>query len=275
MTDIDPHAFYERMGRLAEQMWGVTEALATIAGLFEGTEQEEAERKEQLARLCKEMLLSILTALSNLGAKDMAAELSGVFKERINDGKLGDMYHRKDMDTLASRDLDLLWPYVQAIANQFDIDTGHYKRRELNELLQRVPDVIRLANVEPSRELDVDKAVLEFLRILFDGVLSNVKIPAEVKCYKPDAGIRGLRALIEYKFVDSADKLGGIIDQINADVPAYSDTRDWSWFYVVLYLTDKFLPPKDIFARFSAMPHNWQVIVVYHKGGSAVRRPTT
>ncbi len=173
---------------------------------------------------------------------------------------------------LASVDLMLLQPYLNAVTNQFDIDIGVQGRRELIDLLQKIPAVLQYGKVDVTREHDVDKAIYEFLMIFLDGVIDKPVKPDKVKCYNPDTGVISLRALIEYKYIDTATKLGQVIDEINADIPAYSNTRDWSWFYVVFYMTEKFEPIPNIFARFAGLAYNWKLIIVMPNGESFVRR---
>jgi hypothetical protein len=272
---FDPHSFNEHMIRLAEEIWSIC---ATLGQLREGeAAAKEADDKHEIREqlyatedtlrdALAEMLLSLRAALSCIGCEHLARELDEVMSGRRHFGKFGETQYHAGSEQDESVDLKLMRPYWNAFTNLFDIHVGVQGRRDLTSLLRQIPQILDFGKIDVKKENDVDKALFRFLQLLFDGVVDKPIVPAEVKCYKPDTGVISLRSLIEYKYIDSEKKLGEVIDQINADIPAYSRTRDWSWFYIVFYMEEKYSQIDDVFKRFEDLPYIWKFLIVMPNG---------
>ena len=88
------------------------------------------------------------------------------------------------------------------------------------------------------------------------------------KAYKPDIGIRSLKAAVEYKFVATEADARRVIGEVFEDVHGYGGSEDWKHFYAVFYVTDAFFTPAQVEAEFrmSKVDRSWKPLLVSGKG---------
>jgi hypothetical protein len=143
----------------------------------------------------------------------------------------------------------------------------------LEQVLRGTPKLIRDRALHPSKELQIRDAVYSTLIHVFPDTVREVPIAQVSKIYKPDIGVRSLKAAIEYKFADSERDARLVLGQIYEDIHGYSGSADWSNFYAVVYMTDAFLTQAQVDAEWQMtdVPHSWKPILV--TGTGARRSP--
>ena len=88
--------------------------------------------------------------------------------------------------------------------------------------------------------MQVQKIMHDYLRAFFTEYKRSVTIAGIVKDFRPDCGIRDLKAAIEFKFADSPDEVAKGLGGIFEDAGGYSGSLDWTRFYTVIYQTSAF-----------------------------------
>lgn len=68
----------------------------------------------------------------------------------------------------------------------------------------------------------------------------SIQIGGIIRDFKPDCGIRNLKAAIEFKYAAKEEEVARAIGGIFEDVSGYSGSRDWNRFYTVIYQTEPF-----------------------------------
>ncbi|KWI87175.1 hypothetical protein WM08_17215 [Burkholderia ubonensis] len=135
-------------------------------------------------------------------------------------------------------------------------------------ILENSAKIIEDAEVEPTKEADVQNAIFTVLRYAFRDAQREVKLQKILKEYRMDFGIPSLKAAAEYKFVDSPQKARSCLDGIYTDMKGYGGTHDWQSFFAVVYMTGPFLHQKDVDLEFKLVgaDFNWTPIVVVGPG---------
>ena len=130
------------------------------------------------------------------------------------------------------------------------------------------PKILTDRNIVPKREDDIQRAVLDVLRYVFPDTIPNPHIAQVTKTYKPDFGIRSLKALVEFKFATSKAQAMENMGGVYGDMKGYAGSEDWSHCYSVFYMTDHFIGQEQIDAEWktTAKNENWTPIVVFGKG---------
>lgn len=141
-------------------------------------------------------------------------------------------------------------------------------------ILSNTPKIIDQAEAEPSKEADVQRAVLSVLRHAFRDVVQDIHLGKNLKVYKPDIGVRSLMAAAEYKFIDSATEAKAALDGIYADMRGYSGHHEWRSFYAVLYMTKPFFTQADAEAEFELVKADlsWKPMVMVGPGARPKQR---
>jgi len=127
--------------------------------------------------------------------------------------------------------------------------------------------------IEPRNECEVRNALYQTLIHVFPDTVREVPIAKVSKCYRPDIGIRSLRAAVEFKFADSEDELKRAIGGVYEDVAGYAGSEDWKHFYAVFYMTDAFMTQSQVEAEFSLskVDRKWRPLLVQGRGGRQIR----
>lgn len=139
----------------------------------------------------------------------------------------------------------------------------------LERVLRGTPKIIYDRRLKPQNEAEVRRCVYDVLVHLFPDTVREIPIAKVSKSYKPDIGVKSLKAAVEYKFADSEEETKKVIGGIYEDVMGYAGSEDWTTYYAVIYMTDAFLTQEQIEAEFkmSSVPNSWKLILVNGKGG--------
>lgn len=169
--------------------------------------------------------------------------------------------------------VDIIQKYVNALCCHLAPELS--ENSKLNEelsLLERIligtPKIIFDNTLEPKNEAEIRNVVYRLLIHVFPDTVREIPISKISKTYKPDIGIRKLKAAIEYKFADNLDELKKCIGGIFEDIQGYSGSEDWKTFYAVIYQTDHFMTQSQIEEEFKLanVSHNWKPMLVFGKG---------
>ncbi len=140
--------------------------------------------------------------------------------------------------------------------------------RRLERILQGTAYLVKNLKTEPSKEVDVRNVLYATLIHVFPDTVREVPIAKVSKSYRPDIGIRSLKAAVEFKFCDSEEELKRAIGGVFEDVSGYEGSEDWKNFYAVFYTTDLFMTLAQVEAEFrlSKVDRRWKPIMVHGKG---------
>jgi len=138
----------------------------------------------------------------------------------------------------------------------------------LEQILRGTAKMLSDRSLVPGNEKEVQDEIYKMLIHVFPDTVREIPISKVSKIYKPDVGVKSLKAAIEYKFVDSKEEMKKSIGGIFEDIHGYEGSLDWTTYYAVFYVTDNFMTIDQIKAEFklSSVPHNWEPIVVFGKG---------
>ncbi len=145
--------------------------------------------------------------------------------------------------------------------------------QQLERILLGTPKIIRDQRIKPEKESDVRNAVYGLLLHPYPDTVRDVPIAKVSTTYKPDIGIRSLKAAVEYKFVATEADARRVIGEVFEDVNGYAGSDDWKHFYAVFYMTAAFLTPAQVEAEFSLsnVDKSWKPLLV---SGEGRRKPT-
>jgi hypothetical protein len=146
----------------------------------------------------------------------------------------------------------------------------------LERLLRNTHVLVRKRNVQPKNEKEVRDVMHDYLEATFTEYRRDVKIPGIIRDFKPDGGVRNLKAAIEYKFADSKEEVSKMMGGIFEDVSGYSGSLDWTRFYSVVYQTEAFESEdriKSEMARAGTLM-TWKTILVTGAGARPRRIST-
>jgi hypothetical protein len=96
----------------------------------------------------------------------------------------------------------------------------------------------------PKDEGQVHVRIEAVLRCVFPDLRHKPPIAKPIKNFEPDTGIPSLRTLIEYKYVDSMDKVKATVDEVLTDTRGYV-SKDWERFIYVIYETARWKPETE------------------------------
>ena len=108
----------------------------------------------------------------------------------------------------------------------------------------------------------------DYLEAYFTKYRRSINIMGIVRDFKPDGGVRNLKAAIEFKFASSRSEVSRAIGGILDDISGYTGSLDWTRFYTVVYQTEAFETEpriKQELARAGTV--TWQGILVTGSGG--------
>lgn len=154
--------------------------------------------------------------------------------------------------------------------NVLSTSIAQYERQAgalyLERILNNTAALVQWSGVKVERETDVSRAVRDMLYLLFPRARNAppAKFIGALKSYVPDILIPELCVAIEYKYVDSDEKLKTAIEGIAVDVPAYTGDAGYDTFYAVFYLTSHFCTAEHFYVAWSefSFPANWKSIFV-------------
>jgi hypothetical protein len=144
----------------------------------------------------------------------------------------------------------------------------------LERVLKGISKIVHDRGAVPNSEADLQRALYSVLVHVFPDTVREVPIPQISKSYRPDFGIKSLKAAVELKFVASEEDAKNHMGGIYADVHGYSGASDWTRFYAVFYMTSAFMTEDQLQEewRHTGMRENWKLITVVGSGQRKKRK---
>jgi hypothetical protein len=187
-----------------------------------------------------ETLLVVLEAAGLAQTRERLVETWGTFE---NDGGIGKTRFDEQYDYLESRPFDYmekLVKNVRLLASE-GLDTRDaYELAMLENFLRKTPVLLRKRKVVPTSEKEIREIMHDYLGALFTQYKPEITITGILKDFKPDGGVRNLKAGIEFKFAATHEEVTRAMGGIFEDVSGYSGSLDWIRFYTVIYQTEAF-----------------------------------
>lgn len=140
--------------------------------------------------------------------------------------------------------------------------------------MRKTATILHREQLVPTSEHDIQKVMHRALFACFTEYTDSVTIPGVLKNFKPDGGVRNLRAAIEFKFADSHSELAKGVGGIFEDGGGYKGSRDWTRFYSVIYQTKPFEAEERVRSEMiRGGLLTWKSILVTGDGGRKKRPP--
>jgi hypothetical protein len=142
----------------------------------------------------------------------------------------------------------------------------------LETILRKTPVLVRKRKVDPKNEKDVRDVMHDYLAAIFTEYRPSVSIAGILKEFKPDGGVRNLKAAIEFKFADTEAEVTKAIGGIFEDMSGYAGSLDWTRFYTVIYQTKAFESEERVKSEVTRARAvmKWRSLLVT---GAGARRP--
>ncbi|RVT93460.1 hypothetical protein [Sphingomonas crocodyli] len=165
--------------------------------------------------------------------------------------------------SMVSKHIELLNPMIE-----IPTDTG-IERRVLIRMLKQTPQYLGAIGIKPSREKDVQDALLHSLRLAFPGVIREPATPKQTKTYHPDFGIESIATAVEVKFVAEQSKAATAIGGLYEDMMGYAGS-EFTQFLGLVYMTGPYLSQEQVEAELDKIgtPKSWRVLLVVGGGRS-------
>ncbi len=127
----------------------------------------------------------------------------------------------------------LFWRYQSSLAALLgtaveEIEEDPLQRFE--RILRNTPKIVKDRKIQPRNEADVHQTVYELLIHVFPDTVREKSIVQGTKTYKPDIGVKSLKAAAEYKFADSEQEVKTAIGGLYEDMRGYDESEDWTRF---------------------------------------------
>jgi hypothetical protein len=187
-----------------------------------------------------ETLLVVLEAADLPHTRQRVMDKVAAFEK---DGGIGNTIYHPDYNYLESKPFE----YAETAINNLRILTskglkpGHsYELAMLETILRRTPVLLKKREVYPQSEQDIKVVMQDYLEAYFIEYKRTVNISGVIRDFKPDGGVRNLKAAIEFKFASTQSELSRAIGGIFEDISGYSGSLDWTKFYSVIYQTEAF-----------------------------------
>lgn len=135
---------------------------------------------------------------------------------------------------------------LKAVVGQGLDPVDAYNLKRFEQLLRDTAVFMHRRGVQPKNEADIQKVMDELLYAAFIDYSPQVPIAGIIKNFKPDGGVRSIKAAVEFKFVRSPQEMRGAVSGILEDTAGYRGSADWVRFYSVIYMTG----PYESEARF-------------------------
>ncbi len=136
----------------------------------------------------------------------------------------------------------------------------------LETILRNTATILHKAEITPTAEPEVYKAVRSVLEAIFPTAISpdKAKFFKNFKTYKPDILIPELSAVVEYKYANSEERLKSALAEIADDVKGYTGDSDYNLLYAVFYVKADFWGEEKFIAAWAEkqFPKNWQAFYV-------------
>jgi hypothetical protein len=125
----------------------------------------------------------------------------------------------------------------------------------------------------PQNEHDIQGVMHDYLGVCFPDFVLNPQVPGMIKNFKPDCGIRSVRAAIEFKFVHDRKQVATAFSGVVEDTAGYKGAREWTRFYAVYYQAQPFMKRSHVtedMKRIGAT--EWKTIIVNGPTAKAARK---
>ncbi len=227
---------------------------------------ESLSFKSQLERI----YISLCLLLEALGYKELLQDFKVGFK--AFDGKLTSFSTLPYIGEQHSDVLGYFWKYHRTISSLFGVNgqesDDRKARAQFESILQNTSKIVYDRNILPTNEAEVRKCVYDILIHVFPDTVREIPIGQVTKTYKPDLGVRSLKAAAEYKYAVTEAEAKKIIGGFYEDMRGYAGSEDWKHFYAVVYMTKPFFTLQQIQAEFLhvAADRNWTPVLVHGDG---------
>lgn len=133
----------------------------------------------------------------------------------------------------------------------------------LEDMLKATSALVHGRGVRPSNEHALQAIMHDYLKACFADFRLNPPIGGTLKTFKPDCGIAGVAAAVEFKLVHSAEQVAIAFSGIAEDCAGYKGSKDWTRFYAVLYQAEPFATESQVRNELKRLgAKNWTAIVV-------------
>lgn len=111
----------------------------------------------------------------------------------------------------------------------------------LEAILEDTPGLVHRRGREPSREMDLQEVMHDYLSVCFPDFRKNPPIGGTLKNFEPDCGIASVGAAIEFKLAHNKEQAINSFSGVVEDVGGYKGSKDWTRFYAVMYQAKPFI----------------------------------
>ncbi|AVR95865.1 hypothetical protein C9I28_09080 [Pseudoduganella armeniaca] len=233
---------------------------------------EEYEFEElSFESILERIYISLSLLIESLGYTSLLDDFKEGYKKF--DGKLTRLSMLPYVGEFHSDVLGYFWQYHRTLSSLLGLDVQDVEDRKdrarLESILQNTAKIVFDREVIPSNEAEVRKCVYQLLIHVFPDTVREIPISQVTKTYKPDIGVRSLKAAAEYKYAATEEEAKKAIGGFYEDMRGYAGSNDWTHFYAVIYMTKPFFTLQQIQAEFSDVGVNpgWQPILVSGEGG--------
>ncbi|HLL04770.1 MAG TPA: hypothetical protein VK539_29565 [Myxococcaceae bacterium] len=136
---------------------------------------------------------------------------------------------------------------IKAVVGQSLDPIDAYNLDRFEKMLRRTAELIHRQAIQPKSEADIQRVMDELLSAAFVDYSPQIPISGIIKNFKPDGGVRSIKAAVEFKYVKSPQEVRVALSGILEDTAGYRGSADWVRFYSVIYMTG----PYESEARFA------------------------
>lgn len=187
-----------------------------------------------------ELLLVVLEA-SELS--ETRSRLVDKWIQLEEDGGVGATRYDHEFDYLECKAFE----YISRLLNNLRAVSGDevarsdsYELAMLETILRKTPVLVHRRGVTPAGEIDLQKVMHDYLQAFFTEYKHPITISGIIKDFKPDGGVRNLKAAIEFKYATNREEVAKSLGGIFEDAGGYSGSLDWTRFYSLIYQTEPF-----------------------------------
>jgi REase_DpnII-MboI len=110
----------------------------------------------------------------------------------------------------------------------------------LEAMLRDTPALVHRRRAVPANEIELQEIMHDYLSACFPDFRENPAIGGTLKNFKPDCGIAGVGAAIEFKIVHAREQMAFAFSGVAEDTAGYKGSKDWTRFYAVIYQAQPF-----------------------------------
>ncbi|MGO9268682.1 MAG: hypothetical protein ACLQOO_00215 [Terriglobia bacterium] len=206
--------------------------------------------------------LQSLFLLESLNAPRMLSNLQQTYRRAKKDYSKIDLYEGEPFLAWSSK----LQQYLSAIEATLGEPGSRAVSKDVIEILRNCQYAITdpyCFGEPPANEPDVHRRIEAVLRCVFPDLEHEPPIAKPIKNFKPDTGLRLIRTLIEYKFIEDENDAKRVAGEVLADTRGYV-SQDWDTFLYVIYETHRIKTEHqwNQLMRKSGLGDNTKVIVI-------------